>query len=138
VAFLRFVVEKAAEGSVAWYMHAISFTSAVAGVSSVVLMVIGAQHGWGLQIVSNSIKRVVQVRLSGGVNVVSICADGDCTYTANARQGYAHVCDGRLCDGSDPRNEWPSAEEVKATDSLASRLDSCWKPPSSSRMHRTR
>jgi hypothetical protein len=46
---------KAAEGLVASYMRVISFNSVVPGVSSMVLMVLPAQHGKATQHVNDSL-----------------------------------------------------------------------------------
>jgi ribosomal protein S12 len=72
----------------------LSFTSVVPGVSSKVRLVVAGQHGKAPEVVNNSLRRVVQVPLSDGFEVVSYCSDGDGTYPANAQPACAHVREG--------------------------------------------
>jgi hypothetical protein len=39
---------------------------------------------------NNSLKRVVQVMLSGGFDAMPICTDGDGSYTCECSAAYAH------------------------------------------------
>jgi hypothetical protein len=83
--------KRAAKRLIAGYMHVISFISVVPGVSSMVLMVIPAQHGKATQYVNDSLLRVARVMQGAGFDVDCVCTDGDSTYGANAQQAYAHV-----------------------------------------------
>jgi hypothetical protein len=72
-------------------MHVIAFISVVPGLSSMVLMVIPAQHGKATQYVNDSLLRVARVMQGARFDVDCVCTDGDGTYRANAQQAYAHV-----------------------------------------------
>jgi hypothetical protein len=108
-AFLRSGEENAAEGAIASYMHVISFTSVVPGVSSMVLMVVPAQHGKATQCVNDSLIRVARVMREGGFDVECVCTDGDGTCAALAASSDRGVAESPTRPGASPSAPLPPA-----------------------------